>query len=42
MVFRFELTYDETIGKLDLKYIPTTTIGHFLPPGMYEIIDIII
>ena len=25
---------------MDLKHIPTTTIGYKLPPGMYEIIDI--
>ena len=40
MVYRFQLTYDEIIDILDLKYIPTTTKGHTLPPGMYEIIDI--
>ena len=40
MVYRFQLTYDEIIDILDLKYIPTTTIGYTLPPGMYEIVDI--
>ena len=39
MVYRFQLTYDETIYKVDIKYIPLTTIGYTLPPGMYEIID---
>ena len=40
MTYRFQLTYGEIIDILDLKYIPTTTIGYTLPPGMYEIIDI--
>ena len=40
MVCRFQLTYDEIIDILGLKYIPTTTIGYALPPGMYEIVDI--
>ena len=39
MVYRFQLTYDEIIDILDLKKIPTTTIGYSLPPGMYGIID---
>ena len=40
MVYRFQLTYDETIDILNLEHILTTTIGYTLPPGMYEIIDI--
>ena len=40
MVYRFQLTYEETIDTLDLKNIPTTTIGYSLPPGIYENIDI--
>ena len=40
IVNRFQLTYDEIIDKLDIKYTPTTTIEYTLPPGMYEIIDI--
>ena len=39
MVCRFRLIYDEIIDILDLKYIPTTTIGYTLLPGMYEVID---
>ena len=39
MVYRFQLTYDEIIEILDLKYTPTTTIGYTLPPGICEIID---
>ena len=40
MVYKFQLTYDEFIEKLDINYFPTTTIGHTLPPGTSEIIDI--
>ena len=40
MVYRFQLTFDEIIDILDLKYIPTTTIGYTLPHGLYEIRDI--
>ena len=40
MVYRNQLTYDEFMKILDLKYIPTTTIGYTLPPGMYEIVKI--
>ena len=38
MVYRFHLTYDETLDKLELKYIPTTTTGYTLPPVMYKIV----
>ena len=27
MVYRFQLTYDETIDILDLKYVPTKRTG---------------
>ena len=40
MVFRFQLTYAEIIEKLDLKHIPTATLGYTQAPGTYEIIDI--
>ena len=40
IAYRLQLTYDEIIDVLDLKYIPTSTIGCTLPLGMYEIIDI--
>ena len=40
MVYRYQLTYNEIIDVLNLKYIATTTIGYTLVPGMYEIIDI--
>ena len=39
MVFRFQLTNEEIIDVLHLKYIPTATIGYALPPCIYEIID---
>ena len=40
MVYRYQRTYNEIINILDLKCIPTSTIGYTLPPGMYEIFDI--
>ena len=40
MVYTSQLTYDELVDILDLKHIPTTTVGYTLPPGMYENIDI--
>ena len=39
LVSRFQLTYDEIIGVLDLKYIPTKRTGYSLNPGIYEKID---
>ena len=35
-----QLTYDEIIDVLDLKYISTKRIGFSLNPGIYEIIDL--
>ena len=40
LVYRFQLPYNEISDKLDLKYIPTSTIGYTLAPGMYEVVDI--
>ena len=40
LVYRFQLTYDEIIDKLDLKYTPTKRTGHFLNPGIYELVDL--
>ena len=40
MVYRFQLTYNEIIDILDLKYIPSKRIGYSLPPGIYEVIDL--
>ena len=35
-----QLTYDEIIDMLDLKYISTKRIGYSLNPGIYEIVDL--
>ena len=40
LVYRMQLTYDEIIDVLDLKYISTKRIGYSLNPGIYEIVDI--
>ena len=39
LVYRMQLTYDEIIDVLDLKYISTKRIGYSLNPGIYEIAD---
>ena len=35
-----QLTYDENIDVLDLKYISTKRIGYSLNPGIYEVADL--
>ena len=40
VVYRFQLTYDEIMDILDLKYIPTKRTGYSLNPGIYEVIDL--
>ena len=35
-----QLTYDEIIDVLNLKYISTKRIGYSLEPGIYEIVDL--
>ena len=40
MVYRFQLTYEEIMDILDLKYIPTKRSGYSLNPGIYEVIDL--
>ena len=35
-----QLTYDEIIDILDLKYIPTKRTGYSLNPGIYEVADL--
>ena len=40
LVYRMQLTYDEIIDVLDLKYISTKRIGFSLDPGIYEIVDL--
>ena len=40
LVYRMQLTCDEIIVVLDLKYISTKRIGYSLNPGIYEIVDL--
>ena len=40
LVYRMQLTYDEIIDVLDLKYISTKRRGYSLNPGIYEIVDL--
>ena len=40
LVYRFQLTYDEIIDILDLKYISTKRTGYTLEPGIYEVVDL--
>ena len=40
LVYRMQLTYEEIIDVLDLKYIPTKRTGYSLNPGIYEVIDL--
>ena len=39
LVYRFQITYDEHIDILDLKYIPTKRIGFSLKPNINQISD---
>ena len=39
LVYRTELTYDQIVDILDIKYFPEETAGYTLPPGIYEITD---
>ena len=40
LVYRMQLTYDEIIDILDLKYISTKRIRFSLDPGIYEVVDL--
>ena len=40
LVYRFQLTYDEIMNILDLKYIPTKRTGYSVNPGIYEVVDL--
>ena len=40
MVYGFQLTDDEIMDILDLKYIPTKRTGYSLHPGNYEVDDL--
>ena len=40
LVYRRQVTYDEIIDVLDLKYISKKRIGYSLNPGIYEVVDL--
>ena len=40
LVYRMQLTYDEIIDILDLKYIPTKRIGYSIEPNIYNVVDL--
>ena len=40
MFYIFQLTYDENVDLLDLKYLPTKRTGSSLNPGIYEVVDL--
>ena len=35
-----QLTYDEFIKILRIKFIPTKRMGYSLDPGVYEVVDL--
>ena len=40
LVYGMQLTYDEFIDNLDLKFFPTKRTGYSLNPGIYEVTDL--
>ena len=40
LVYRFQLTYDEIINILDLKYIHTKRTGYSIEPNIYNVVDL--
>ena len=40
LVYRMQLTYNENINILDLKYIPTKRIGYSIEPNIYNVVDL--
>ena len=38
LVYRMQLTYNEIINILDLKYIPTKRIGYSIEPNIYNVV----
>ena len=40
LVYRMQLTYNEIINILDLKYIPTKRIGYSIEPNIYNVVDL--
>ena len=39
LVYRMELTFDESMDKLDIKYFPSERKGYTLQPAIYQIGD---
>ena len=40
LVYRMQLTYDEIIDILDLKYIPTKRMGYSIEPNIHNVVDL--
>ena len=40
LVYRMQLTYDEIIDVLNLKYIPSKRMGSSLKPNIYNVVDL--
>ena len=40
LVYRMQLTYNEIIDILDLKYIPTKRTGYSIEPNIYNVVDL--
>ena len=40
LIYRMQLTYDEIIDTLNLKYIPTRRMGYSLKPNIYNVVDL--
>ena len=40
LVYRIQVTYDENMDIIDLKYIPAKRTGYSLNPGIYEVVDL--
>ena len=39
LVYRFQLTYDEIVGILELKYLAGSSTGFTFVPSVYEVTD---
>ena len=40
LIYRMQLTYNEIIDILDLKYISTKTVGYSVEPNIYNVVDL--
>ena len=40
MLNRMQLSYDEIMDILDIKYFSSERTGYTLPPGVYEVVDL--